>query len=62
MPNMRKKTKRFIGGYFEHEEVDSFIEIAKRKGVTVKDLLGELIRAEIENNFKGYDDGKNNKI
>lgn len=48
MPNQRKKGKALIGGYVPKNIADAFKAIAKEKGKTAKDLLEDLIRAELK--------------
>ena len=55
MPNQRKKGKAFIGGYVPKSVADAFKTIAEERGKTAKDLLEEIIRAELK---KGAQDGK----
>ena len=45
MPNQRKKGKAFVGGYIPKELAVAFKEAADERGLSVKDLLEELIRA-----------------
>lgn len=55
MPNQRKKGKAFIGGYVPKSVAEAFKAIAEEQGKTAKDLLEELIRAELK---KGVKDAK----
>ncbi len=55
MPNQRKKGKVFVGGYIPKELAESFKAVADGRGMTVKDLLEELIRKDLG---KDGNDGK----
>ena len=55
MPNQRKKGKAFIGGYVPKSVADAFKAVAEERGKTAKDLLEEIIRAELK---KGTQDAK----
>ena len=55
MPNQRKKGKALIGGYIPKSLADAFKAAAESRGMTAKDLLEELIRAELK---KGSSNGK----
>ena len=55
MPNQRKKGKAFIGGYVPKSIADAFKAFAEEQGKTAKDLLEDLIRAELK---KGASDAK----
>lgn len=52
MPNQRKKGKAFIGGYVPKAIADAFKAIAEQQGRTAKDLLEELIKAELKKGVK----------
>lgn len=47
MPNQRKKGKAFVGGYIPKELAIAFKEAADERGLSVKDLLEELIRNDL---------------
>ena len=48
MPNQRKKGKAFIGGYVPKNVADAFKDAAESRGMTVKDLLENLIKEELK--------------
>lgn len=52
MPNQRDKDKSMIGGYVPTELAGEFKRVAEEKGVTVKDLLEQLIREAVKNGAK----------
>lgn len=56
MPNKRKDGKQLLGGFFEGDEARAFKERAKEMGMTVKDLLGLLIREELKKHRKELND------
>ena len=47
MPNQRKKGKTFIGGYISGKLAAEFKAIADERGLSVKDLLEELIKKDL---------------
>ena len=52
MPNQRKKTKAFIGGYVPKTLADALKRAAEERGMTTKDLLEAIVRDELK---KGRD-------
>lgn len=59
MPNKRKEGKKLLGGFYDEKEVEAFKKRATEMGMTVKDLLGVLIRAELKKNQQKENDNGN---
>lgn len=47
MPNKRKKDKRLVAGWVRDGEAEEFKALAESLGITVTDLLTQLIREEL---------------
>lgn len=49
MPNQRKASKVHLGGYYEKELKDELKKLAKDRGITMSELVDELLREGVKN-------------